>query len=83
MSTTQRFFLSILPRSWAKSMEAESRAWLVECSCGCARSVWELGGIRWKAAGQPRRYVHCPQCGRSSWHTVTYHPATTSAAKPA
>lgn len=69
-SGLQRFLLSILPASWAESMERDSRAWQAVCSCGHKRSIWELGGIRWKAAGNPRRRMHCPQCETTSWHTV-------------
>jgi hypothetical protein len=63
MSWIQRIFAAVLPRRLAESMEADSRSWMVRCSCGFARSIWELGGIRWKAAGQPRQYLSCPQCG--------------------
>ena len=78
MSTIQKFFLAVFPAKWAQGMEAESRAWIVKCpspSCGHERSVWELGGIRWKAAGTPKRYMKCPQCGQSGWHSVSYRKA--------
>lgn len=71
MSLFQRLFKAILPPRWAESMEAHSRSWMVRCPCGFARSVWELGGIRWKAAGEPRWYRRCPRCGKRSWHKVT------------
>lgn len=71
MSLIQRIFGTFLSRRAAESMEAESRSWMVRCSCGFSRSVWELGGIRWKATGEPRQYLKCPQCGKSSWHTVS------------
>lgn len=73
MSLLQRFFVRLLPRRWARQMEAESRTWFLRCSCGFARSVWDLGGIRWKAAGRPRTYSpgKCPQCGRRSWLQLT------------
>jgi len=75
MSFIQKVLKSVLPQRWAESMEANSRAWMVRCSCGFAQSVWDWGGIRWKAAGQPRRYMQCPQCGQWSWHTVTRDPS--------
>ena len=76
LSFLQRFFIAIFPRSWAESMEAHSRAWMVRCPCGYARSIWELGGIRWKAAGgNPRTYLRCPQCGQRSWHKVVREPS--------
>lgn len=77
MSFIRRILTAVLPRRWAESMEASSRSWVVRCSCGFAQSVWDWGGIRWKAAGQPRWYMKCPQCGRSSWHTVMHDPSAT------
>ena len=73
MSSLQKFFVRILPRRWAESMEADSRSWMMRCSCGFAQSIWELGGIRWKAAGQPRTFslMKCPQCGKRSWHKLS------------
>ena len=70
MSFMQKLFVAILPRKWAESMEAESRRWMARCPCGFERSVWELGWIRWKAAGRDHQYVSCPQCGQSHWHTL-------------
>lgn len=70
MSFMQRFFLAIFPRSWGQSMEAESRAWKLHCPCGHVRSIWDAGGIRWNAAGKPRRYMTCPACGERTWHIV-------------
>jgi hypothetical protein len=70
MSALQRFIVSIVPEKWARSMEAESRQWMIRCACGHARSVWEMGGIRWKGGGRPSTYLRCPQCGQRSWHRV-------------
>jgi hypothetical protein len=70
MSTLQKLVTAVVPKKWAESMEAESRTWIARCSCGFERSFWEAGGIRWKAAGSERRYLSCPHCGRSHWHTI-------------
>jgi hypothetical protein len=71
MSRLQRFFVSLVPRPWAESMERESREWMARCpDCGHARSIWDLGGIRWKAAGNPRRFLACAGCGVTSWHVI-------------
>jgi hypothetical protein len=52
-------------------MEAESRAWKARCEvCRSERSVWDLGGIRWKAAGNPRRRLPCGNCGRVTWQVL-------------
>lgn len=71
MSWFHRFFTAILPRHWMDAMEADSRLWVVRCSCGFARSVWDLGGIRYKAVGNPRWFRKCPHCGHRSWHKVS------------
>ena len=70
MSSIQRFFVRLLPSTWARSMEADSRQWMVRCECGHQRSVWDMGGIRWKACGNPRWFLKCPACGKSSWQRV-------------
>jgi hypothetical protein len=77
MSGLQSFLKAIFPKRWGENMEAESRAWMMRCgNCGHDRSVWEMGGIRWRAGGNPRRMLACPKCGRMSWHTVTRRSST-------
>jgi hypothetical protein len=71
MSSIQKFILAVLPDSWAKSMEAESREWIYICSCGHTCSVWDMGGIRGKAAGNPRRRLKCPGWSQWTWHVVS------------
>ena len=85
MSFLQRLFMAIFPRSWAESMEADTRTWKVQCGCGFARSLWDLGGIRWKTVGRPRTrtYLRCPQCGRRSWHAVVREPPQSTPAPAA
>lgn len=77
MTFLQKILVRILPRKWAGSMEAESRCWIFRCPCGLERSWWDAGGIRWKAAGHPRRLMRCPQCGQNTWHTSYKKQATT------
>ena len=72
MSWIQSLMLSILPRSWGESMEADSRRWLIHCSCGHEQSIWELGGIRWKATGEPRTFRKCPACGQRTWQRIYF-----------
>jgi hypothetical protein len=71
MNFLQKLLMAIVPRRWADEMEAESRSWMLRCKvCGLERSVWEMGGVRWKAAGCPSRRRHCPRCGQTTWHTL-------------
>lgn len=50
-------------------MEEESRAWHIQCTeCGSSKSVWELGGVRYKAASSGKRIRgHCSVCGTRRW----------------
>ena len=72
MSFVQRLFTTIVPRSWAESMRAESQRWMMRCPCGFESSVWEAGGIRWKAKGNPRRLMVCPRCNQRTWHELYF-----------
>jgi len=68
-------FLRLLGPEGAAAAEAESRAWLVTCpNCDFSRSVWDMGGIRYKASGTSRRALHCPHCGQTGWHLVHKGP---------
>ena len=70
LSRIQRFFKAIFPESWGRSMEADSRRWMMRCKCGFEKSIWDMGGIRWKARGESRNYMRCVACGERSWHTL-------------
>ena len=59
-------------------MEAESREWRVVCACGHDPSIWDIGGIRYKATGKPRTLMKCPTCGKRTWHRVLKRPPATA-----
>jgi hypothetical protein len=74
MSRIQQVISRRVPATWAASMEAESRTWMVCCrSCGFERSLWELGGIRWKKKGSGKSWTwgRCPQCGKLGVHSIS------------
>jgi hypothetical protein len=58
----QRVIKMLCPK-WQTSIEQESRDWAMRCPCGYETSVWEMGGIRYKAAGNPVRSGRCAKCG--------------------
>lgn len=64
MSAIQKLFMAALPKRWADSMREESMRWQVRCcTCNTARSYWEIGAIRWKAASKGKRILfRCPTC---------------------
>lgn len=70
MNWVQKLVTALFPPSLAKDIEGESRTWMLRCPCGHERSVWEAGGIRAGAAGNPRRLMRCPSCGKLRWRTT-------------
>jgi hypothetical protein len=71
MSFVQRLVTAVVPRAWARAMEAESRTWMARCEvCREESSIWDRGGIRWMAAGNPRRRLACPRCASVTWHEI-------------
>lgn len=60
------------PATKAKA-EAESRKWIATCpNCGHEVSIWDLGGLRYKAAGTPSRGMVCASCKTFGMHSVVY-----------
>ena len=63
MRLRQRFFAKLL----GPDVEKESREWMMECpECGHADSVWERGGIRYKASGTKHVLAKCRGCGATA-----------------
>lgn len=53
------------------AMERESRLWMAECpNCRADTSIWELGGTRYRAMGEPRKRMRCPKCGQTGFMRV-------------
>jgi ribosomal protein S27E len=72
MNRLQKFILSLMPKTWADAAEADSRAWMMKCgACGHEQSVWDAGGIRWKAVGNSRNYRRCIKCRAFSWQRLS------------
>jgi len=55
------------PGETPNSIESESRSWVLRCKCGHETSVWDMGGIRWKACGRPYRLCRCGRCRKLVW----------------
>ncbi|MEL6430342.1 MAG: hypothetical protein AAFU73_12510 [Planctomycetota bacterium] len=55
-------------------MERHSRAWRVRGPCGFESTVWDMGGIRWMAAGKKATWGRCPGCGKRHRFDVTREP---------
>jgi hypothetical protein len=73
MSAIQRFIYWLLPAWLSQDMEKESRLWTLRCNaCGSEKSIWDIGGIRYKAAGRPRKLIYCSGCRRLRWQECYY-----------
>jgi hypothetical protein len=71
MTTFQRFFLAIMPRRIDQAMEKDSRLWKLRClTCRSEISIWDAGGIRYRAAGRSWTLRRCRACGRITCHDV-------------
>ncbi len=81
MSFSQRIAERFTSARRFAAMERESREWILTCpECGHERDVWEIGGIRHKAASKEKRMgARCPACGKKSMHPVERRASSASA----
>jgi transposase-like protein len=72
MSFVQKLFKALLSKEKAEAMETESREWMLECpACKHETSVWDIGGIRYKASVSTRGSVlRCQKCGERGLHRL-------------
>jgi len=70
MAAEHKFLKFILPERAFIAVRDGTRLWLIECPCGHKRDLWDVGGVRYKAAGEPRNYCKCPKCDKGTWHKV-------------
>ncbi len=70
MPAEHRFLKFILPAKAFAAVKARTKQWLAECPCGHKQDVWDSGGVRFMAAGEPRRLGRCPACGESTMHKI-------------
>jgi hypothetical protein len=70
MTLIQKVFTALMPKAWAEDMRRESLGWMQRCTCWHEISVWDAGGMRWKAKGSPTRLSACPSCGKVTVHSV-------------
>ena len=71
MPEHHRFLKFILPEKWFEAVKSSTKEWLIECpSCSHKRDVWDIGGVKYKAKGEPRTRCTCPECGETVWHKI-------------
>ena len=60
--------LAVMPARWGAAAVASSKEWRVEFKgCPHQSTIWDIGGLRWKAAGSFTTRARCPTCGKVSW----------------
>lgn len=70
MSILQKIAKFLLPASLFARIESESKQWYSICNCGYEFNVWELGGMRSMALGNPTKLKQCPGCGKIALRTL-------------
>ena len=64
--------LYLMPKSWRDSAIADSKTWQTRCTtCNHESNVWDLGGMRWKAIGEPLTSFKCSVCGKVRMHKLS------------
>ena len=61
----QRLIIAFTSPSRASDIEAHSRSWVMKCECGVETSIWDMGGVRYKAIGEQRTMGRCKACGKT------------------
>ena len=76
MSMLQKLIMTILPSAWSAAIKAESQRWMLHCpSCGTVRSLWDIGGMRYKATPRKRKaLIWCQTCRRTQWMEMDLQP---------
>ena len=63
-STIQRFVGLFASRKKKAEIKRQSMLWGFTCpTCKKRTSIWEIGGVRYKANGNPKKLIKCPGCG--------------------
>ena len=70
LSLAQKIAKFFSSASLFQKMMEDSKRYRFTCSCGKETSIWDIGGIRYKAAGKPITGVKCPLCGKFSMQKI-------------
>jgi len=54
-----------------EAIKKDSMLWGFTCAnCHKRSSIWEIGGVRYKAKGNPRSLIKCPGCGKKAMQRI-------------
>ena len=72
LSGPQKLVRFFSPKKKFEKIRAESEQWGFHCvNCKEWSSVWSVGGIRYKAKGNPSQSIRCPKCEKISLQRIT------------
>ena len=57
-------------KMFEKLKEESMRYYFVCSSCNKESNIWEIGGIKYKAAGKPLTGIKCPHCGKFAMQKI-------------
>lgn len=70
LSRAQKLIKFFSSKAKFEKMKEESMQWKFDCECGKTSSILEVGGIRYKAKGEPTKFLPCPACGSKAMRKV-------------
>jgi hypothetical protein len=70
LSIAQKIVKFFSSGSLFQKMMEDSKRYRFTCSCGKESSIWDIGGIRYKASGKPRTWIKCPHCGKFAMQKI-------------
>lgn len=75
LSLAQRLIRFFVSAATFQRMKEDSMRWVFVCaSCQKESSIWEIGGIRYKAFGESRTGIMCPGCRKFAMQKLKYKP---------
>jgi hypothetical protein len=75
MSLAHRI-VALLPKRWAEALRVESEKWVLTCPvCGTVRSVWDIGGVKYKGYARGKiTGIYCTTCRAFRMMPMTKRP---------
>jgi len=70
LSRTQKFVKWFSSKAKFEKIIEESKQWIFKCECGKTTSIWDMGGVRSGAKGNPKIRLKCPHCQKVSWQII-------------
>jgi hypothetical protein len=71
LSLAQKIAKALTSAATFEKLKEESiRYYFVCASCKKESNIWEIGGIKYKAAGKPLTGIKCPGCGKFAMQRI-------------